>query len=215
MRSGKSRSLWWVIVVACPLAAYGASVGLQEYQSVLGSKADLVHGEQLFDTCAACHGANGAGVSDGTIPAIAGQQFRVIARQLVNFRHDQRWDDLMQHFTNNHHLAGPQDIADVAAYASALGAKHSVGHGSGEHLEHAAKVYAQLCSSCHGAAAEGDDAKGFPRLAGQHYGYLVRQLDDAAAGRRPDFPPEHVRLDENIGPPALAGIADYLSRLGP
>jgi cytochrome c553 len=215
MRSSILRSLGWLSTLALPLAAHGASVELQEYQSVLTSKADLVHGEQLFDTCAACHGAKGAGVKDGTIPAIAGQHFRVIARQLVNFRHDQRWDDLMQHFTNNHHLAGAQDIADVAAYVSALSATRSLGQGSGEHLEHAASIYAQQCAQCHGVAAEGADAKGAPRLAGQHYVYLLRQLDDAGTGRRPDFQPEHVRLDARIGHPALAGIADYLSRLGP
>ena len=205
----------WLIIVALPLAAYGASVELQEYQSVLSSKADVVHGEQLFDTCAACHGPKGNGVSDGTIPAIAGQQFRVIARQLVNFRHDKRWDERMQHFTSNHHLAGAQDIADVAAYISGMSPTHSLGQGSGEHLERAANFYAQLCAPCHGASAQGDDAKGVPRLAGQHYVYLLRQLDNAAAGLRPDFPHEHVRLDGTIGRPDLTGIADYLSRLGP
>lgn len=41
---------------------------------------------------------------------------------------------------------------------------------------------ATACASCHGARGEGQSA--FPRLAGQNAGYLARQLDDFAAGRR-------------------------------
>ena len=72
----------------------------------------------------------------------------------------------------------------------------------------------EACAACHGASAEGIDGNGSPRLAGQHYVYLVSQLDDAKAGRRPDFPPEHVHLDESIGRADLMSVADYLSRLG-
>jgi cytochrome c553 len=209
-----ARLLGWVITMALPLAAEGESFAQQEYQAVLRSTPDAVHGEQLFETCAACHGTNGAGVREGTIPAIAAQPFRVVVRQLVNFRHNKRWDEHMQHFTNNHHLAGAQDIADVAAYIGGLSSAHASGQGSGEHLERAANLYAKLCAACHGASAEGNDGNGSPRLAGQHYVYLLSQLDDAKAGRRPDFPPEHVRLDESIGRADLMGVADYLSRLG-
>lgn len=38
------------------------------------------------------------------------------------------------------------------------------------------------CSSCHGAAGEGQGS--FPRLAGLDSAYLARQLDDFATGRR-------------------------------
>lgn len=38
------------------------------------------------------------------------------------------------------------------------------------------------CASCHGAAGQGQG--NFPRLAGLNAGYLERQLDDLAAGRR-------------------------------
>jgi len=43
---------------------------------------------------------------------------------------------------------------------------------------------AQVCQGCHGAHGEGTAAKGYPRLAGQAAGYLARQLDDFASGRR-------------------------------
>jgi cytochrome c553 len=214
LKFNTQRPLGWVIVAALPFVAHGASIAQQEYASVLRSKADLVHGEKLFETCAACHGTNGGGVSDGTVPAIAAQHFRVLARELVDYRHDKRWDVRMEHFTTEHHLSGAQDIADVAAYISSVPATHSGGRGSGEYLVHGAQVYAQQCASCHGAAAEGDDLQRYPRLAGQHYEYLLRQLHDAVEGRRPNFPSEHIRLLERFQRPEFVGVADYLARLG-
>jgi cytochrome c553 len=42
------------------------------------------------------------------------------------------------------------------------------------------------CSSCHGQDAMGDDAMGTPRLAGQGYTFIVKQLKDFAADKRQD-----------------------------
>lgn len=202
----------WLLSALLPCAAYGASVAQQEYDDVLGSTPDLVHGEALFDTCAACHGPRGAGVADGSVPAIAGQPLRVLVSQLVDFRYDKRWDLRMQHFTDRHHLDGAQDIADVAGFISQLPVTRAPDHGSGEYLRHGAEVYGRLCASCHGPAAEG--AERYPRLAGQHYEYLLRQMHDALEGRRPNFPSEHVRLLQHFELADLAGVADYLSRQG-
>ena len=215
MKSDASRPLWWAIVAALPFAAQGASVAQQEYESVLRSRPDLLHGAQLFETCAACHGSNGTGLSDGTVPAIAAQRFRVLARALVDYRHDKRWDERMEHFTDDHHLSGAADVADVAAYISSLPATRSSGRGNGEYLVNGTRVYSRQCASCHGVTAEGDNQRGYPRLAGQHYVYLLRQLHDGVEGRRPGFPAEHVRLLQRLEPADFVGVADYLSRLGP
>jgi len=42
------------------------------------------------------------------------------------------------------------------------------------------------CSSCHGDDAMGSDAMGTPRLAGQGYPFLVKQLEDFATDKRMD-----------------------------
>ena len=42
------------------------------------------------------------------------------------------------------------------------------------------------CNSCHGATGLGDDNLGTPRLAGQIYSVLVKQLDDYATDKRLD-----------------------------
>lgn len=198
-----------------PIAAHADTLAQREFAAVLHAKANTAHGAMLFQACAACHRDDGSGASDGTIPAIAAQHFRVVAGELIDYRHDKRWDERMAHFTDEHHLNSVQDVADVAAYVSGLRATRSLGQGRGEYLRHGAQVYGRQCASCHGAAAEGDNQKGYPRLAGQHYEYLLRQLHDAAEGRRPDFPRAHVRLLESFQLADFAGVADYLSRLGP
>ena len=201
-----------LLIGALSGTAPAASSSQQELQAVLRSRPDLVHGQVLFETCAACHGSQGAGVSDGTVPAIAGQHFSVVVHQLVDYRHGRRWDMRMEHFTEQHSLNGVQDMADVAAFISQMAVTRAPDHGSGEYASRGEQLYASRCRSCHGANAEGDEHN--PRLAGQHYGYLLQQMHYGLEGQRPNFPAEHLRLLQPLEPADLAGVADYLSRLG-
>jgi len=207
--------LGWLFAGLSPLTAHGAANAQKEFASVLRCKPNEEHGRILFDTCAACHGANGAGASDGTVPAVAAQHFRVVVHELVSFRHEGRSEPRMVHFTDEHHLSGVQDIADVAAHISALPPTRSSGPGRGEAIKQGAQVYAQRCASCHGKAGEGNNVKRYPRLAGQHSEYLLDQLQEAVESRRPHFPTAHIRLLQSINRPDFVGLADYLSRLGP
>jgi cytochrome c553 len=79
------------------------------------------------------------------VPAIAGQHFRVIVKQLVDYRHDKRWDIRMEHFTDRHLLAGPQDLADIAGFVSRLPRPALVAHGNGEALQRGTSVYFRDC----------------------------------------------------------------------
>jgi cytochrome c553 len=54
-----------------------------------------------------------------------------------------------------------------------------------------------------------------PRLAGQHYEYLVRQLNETANGERPGMDPAHVERLRQLTEQQRRGIADYLSRMSP
>jgi cytochrome c553 len=54
-----------------------------------------------------------------------------------------------------------------------------------------------------------------PRLAGQHYAYLMRELEQTAAGERPGMDAEHVKRIRKMSLEERQGIADYLSRLSP
>jgi cytochrome c553 len=207
MQQFRLRPIAWFLLAALPIAAYAASAG-QEYAEVLRSKPDPAHGAVRYAICAACHGAEGAGVADGSVPAIAAQRFRVIVRELVDFRHDRRWHTQMEHFADEHNLGDAQSLADVARYISALKPVAGAGTGNGAAVNTGAMLYARACASCH-------DRSPYPKLAGQHYEYLLRQMDDAATGRRSNFAPEHVRLLQRIGRDESAAVADYLSRSAP
>lgn len=214
MRFKSLRSLGWLFIVALPLATHGASSVPEEYKAVVHSKPDKSHGEKLFEVCAACHGRDGGGERDGRVPAIANQHFRVLAKELVDFRHDQRWDALMEHYSDEHNLGDTQNLADVAAYIAGLTTVSLPGVGDGKRLREGAAIYARSCASCHGAAGEGNNARRIPRLAGQHYAYLLREMHDAVDGRRPNFSRAHVRLLAHFERSDFEGLADYLSRAG-
>lgn len=178
---------------------------------------NLENGAELYQTCAACHGEDGRGTEDGEIPAIAGQHGSVLLKQLTDFRHDQRWDERMRNFTDRHHLGSPQDLTDVAAYVANLRRFPATakGIGDGTALGDGASTYFQKCERCHGPLGQGNLLLRRPRLAGQHYGYLLRQLQETAAGKRPGMDRSHVDMLKGVSPEELRGVADYLSRVSP
>jgi len=200
----------WITV-----AAPAASTSRQELMEAMRSKPNLDRGAELFRTCAVCHGPAGGGTLDGGVPRIAGQHRSVLAKQLVDYRHDRRWDLRMEHFADNHHLVDAQAIADVTGYIQSLTVDVPPGVGAGELVERGAEIYSERCSSCHGRSAEGDAKTFVPRIAGQHYEYLMRQIYDAVDGRRPNFSVAHVRLLAHLDRDDIVGVADFLSRLKP
>jgi cytochrome c553 len=198
-----------------PLPVSAMPVVQQEFLEAMQAKPALNRGADSFTTCAACHGPNGAGTADGAIPRIGGQHLTVLVKQLVEFRHGGRWDLRMENFADRHHLADVQAIADVAAYVNGLEPAASSGIGPGDLVTHGASVYLRNCASCHGPSGEGDASRNTPKIGGQHFEYLRRQIYDAVDGRRPEFPPAHVRLLARLEHDDIVGLADYLSRLGP
>jgi cytochrome c553 len=204
-----------ITVAALPAVASATSASRQEYVDATRATANLEKGAGLFSTCAACHGKSGEGTSDGSVPAIGGQHLPVLVKQLVDFRHNRRWDIRMEHFADRHHLNNAQDIADVAGYVNQLPTRQQTGVGDGKTVGHGATVYFQHCESCHGATGQGGVKKQVPRLAGQHYEYLLRQFHDTADGRRPNMNQDHVRVFRGLEMQDFVGLADYLSRLIP
>ena len=194
------------------LVASAAGDASREFAQVLRSRPNLEHGAELFRDCAACHGTDGGGSEDGDVPRIAGQHFNVLVRQLVDYRHETRWDIRMEHYAGRRLLSDPQAIADVAAYASELDGHAPRGVGDGQHVSHGAAIYAARCAQCHGTSGQGNSKEVVPRLAGQHYEYLLRQMYDAVDGRRPNFSRTHVRLLARLERDDLVGVADFLSR---
>ncbi len=171
-------------------------------------------GSRLYAPCVVCHQLNAWGSPDGAIPNLAGQQPRYLERQLALFRSGARVDTAMQVVTAHRTFGNPEDIVALARYLSDLVANPDPVKGSGEHLALGAELYARICAACHGVAGRGAPGNRVPRIAGQHYPYLRRQIEDAAALHKDLAPPEMTGALRAIRPEERDALADYISRLG-
>lgn len=209
----KARTLLIMLVLAVPALGIAATPTGRDLAQATRAKPDLEHGAQLFTQCVSCHGGNGAGRENGETPRIAGQHRAVLLKQLVDFRHGRRWDFRMEEQAKDHHLKTPQDIADVAAFIAQLDGGGQRGIGDGIHSTDGARIFGARCASCHAANGAGNAQDAVPRLAGQHYGYLLRQMYDTVDGRRPAMPRVHPRQIEPLDFEQVRGVADFLSRI--
>lgn len=132
------------------------------------------------EVCSSCHGPRGESVSSA-FPRLAGQQAQYVEVQLKAFRDRTRGDPMAQAYMWG--MASQLDdgsIASLAAYYSSQKPVH--GSGAAKGAEQGKAIYekgvdganAQPCATCHGKDAEGNAI--YPRLAGQHSEYLVKQL---------------------------------------
>jgi cytochrome c553 len=207
-----THGLMAALLAVCACVGSDANAA-SELSAALAATPDLAQGERIYRTCAACHGEDGGGVADGTVPAIGGMPAALVMRQLVNFRQEKRNDIRMEHFADANHLGSAQDIANVAAWTATLVRRTPAGIGDGQSLQLGARAFLRACQSCHGALGRATKDGVMPGLAGQHQVYLERQLRDAAAGRRPSMTATHRAAVRGLSEAELAGVTDYLSRM--
>jgi len=184
-----------------------------QLKDVMAMQPDIAHGKKVYEICAACHEKNGWGKRDGTFPVIAGQHHNVILKQIVDVRTRKRQNPTMYPFIDPKLLGGWQSLADVAAYVNQLPPDPKPGTGNGKNVKAGEAVYQQKCAVCHGKSGEGDNAKFYPRLQGQHYGYLKRELEFIQGGFRKNADPAMLAQLKALSADDIDAVADYLSRL--
>jgi cytochrome c553 len=168
-------------------------------------------GEEIYQVCSSCHLPTGEGQQDGTMPQLAGQRRGVLIKQMTDIRSGLRDNPSMYPYVAR--LDGPQALADVAAYIETLPIPTDNGTGPGVDLGRGEGIYVEQCSRCHGVAGEGMAEAFYPRLAGQHYRYLVRQIIDIAGGRRGNANPDMAQVVAVLSAKDIASVADYISRM--
>lgn len=136
---------------------------------------DLAAGEQKAAVCMGCHGPKGKSGS-AQWPNLAAQQSTYLVNQLNAFKSGTRSNPMMQSMAAN---LSNDDINNLAAYFSS---QPSVSAGGDPALAKSGQSKASMCLGCHGSSAEGNGQ--FPRLAGQHPEYLVKQLNSFKEGVR-------------------------------
>ncbi len=129
--------------------------------------------------CGTCHGPQGNSTQP-KFPRLAGQNAGYLAAQLKAFRSQGRGDpDAVSYMWGMASELDDDTIAALAAYYAAQ--KPGAGRGSSV-TSRGREIYEQgipsqgvpACAGCHGADAHG--LQEFPRLAGQHSQYVLKQL---------------------------------------
>lgn len=165
-------------------------------------KYDPDNAQEILETCAGCHGRTAAGGKAGQYPRLAGLDERYIARQLRAFKARERINIPMYPYATERELPAG-DVRDIArllaqielptkppppdtvmsAYQRlvAAAAAFNVPRVDGD-IERGGELYDDECGECHGEDGWGEDD--VPQLAGQHTGYLRRQIQEFRSGRR-------------------------------
>ena len=186
-----------------------------EKLKALKLKGDKSNGEEAYEVCGACHLSSGAGRRDGTFPQLAGQHSTVLIKQMADIRAGLRDNPIMYPFAVS--LSDPQELADVAAYIQSLCIPTD--HGQYDAADAAAQIakgkqlYERQCLECHGKNGEGDRAKFYPLIAGQHYKYLLRQMTEIRDGKRRNANPDMVKAIKPYTDDMLVAISAYQSSL--
>lgn len=142
--------------------------------------------------CSSCHGADGNSINP-VFPRLAAQQKDYLVNQLKNLKAQTRTDkdahDYMWGLTRS---LDDKTIEGLAVYYSSQ--KPVPGEVTDPRLMEQGKAIFEKgikerdvppCATCHGANAEGMGM--FPRLAGQHRQYIIRQIQVFHTNQRPNW----------------------------
>lgn len=217
---------YFLLVVSLSFApvafAWDGSIGgvdgsISEADRALLLMPNVENGKKLYaeKRCISCHGVDGMGSSSakGVFPRIAGQHTSVILKQLSDFRSGNRASVIMKPYALPENVGGQQAMADVAGYINTLTGSDSFKKGDESDAKAGQAVYEKGCISCHGASGEGNDFQRFPRLQGQHYDYLVAQVESMKQGLRKRSNPDMLKVIEPMNDDEIKQVAAYLSHL--
>ncbi len=170
--------------------------------------------------CTSCHGLSGQGYRGYLpIPRLAGQQGEYFENQLTAFEESKREKIKGLRMSKVHQLsAGTR--AQLAAYFQDLHARPAGGgskslEGTGKKIfeEGIPEANVPACSACHGPDAMGVGVN--PRLAGQLYPYVVKELANWSKERQADEGTAAVMapIAQSMNKAQIEAVASYLSRL--
>ncbi len=183
-----SKASWTRLTASAALLAITAMAALAQAQDTPGGNETA---RRAIHVCAACHGDGGRSKT-AAYPALAGQPAMYTARQLKDFRAQQRAEtDAKAYMWGVSALLDDETIQSLADYYAVQAPLPGHARAPAAALRAGQQIFenglpakgVRACASCHGDKAEG--AAGFPRLAGQHADYLTRQLKVFSTALRP------------------------------
>ena len=169
---------------------------------------DVEAGRAKSQACAACHGADGNS-QVGQFPNLAGQTWRYIYVQLKDYKEGRRTDPVMTAMAAS---LSRQDMIDLGNFYAAQPSKPSTFKADETKIKLGlAKANETLCSMCHLGGFSGQNE--IPRVAGQQYDYIVKQMLDFKARRRTNDAGNMTSVAQTLSETDIENLAHYITSL--
>ncbi len=211
MKKAASIVALWMLIASAP------AVGSDDHPFIDG---DPERGEELSQTCIACHGPQGNS-EESEWPNIAGQHAGYTYKQLKDYqRGEERANAQMAGM-----VAGlsDQDMRDLALYYEEQDHKVvGAGDDRDELVERGRVIYmggipsagVAACIACHGPQGKGNPGADYPIVGGQWAAYLRDQLEQYRSGERANDPEGMMRsLAENMSDEDIEAVSEYMAGL--
>ena len=160
------------------------------------------------ETCAACHGPNGNSTQP-QYPILAGQTSRYLYLQLRDFQEGRRSDPQMSPMAAGLSRDEMRALADWFAAQKPAPVNFKVDPEKAKLGK--AKADETLCTMCHLGGFAGQNE--IPRVAGQHYEYVVKQLSDFKARRRTNDAGNMTSVANTLSDEDIRNLAQYVAGL--
>lgn len=191
---------------------FGATVMRRILASLLLASAGFAVHAQPADAvppkaaiCAACHGAQGT-PTQPAYPILAGQTARYLYLELLDFQAGRRKNELMSPMVVGMTRDEMHALADYYAQQKTP-VQSRVGDPA---LARLGKLKADetLCTMCHLGGFTGQNE--IPRVAGQNYEYIVKQLEDFRARRRTNDAGSMTSVAGTLSEQDIVNLANYI-----
>jgi cytochrome c553 len=174
----------------------------------LHARADAEAGKAKAQVCVACHGPMGNS-TDPDCPILAGQNARYIYLQLRDYKEGRRSDPHMSPAAANLSREDMQDLADYFAAQKLVPVRFKADNAS---IEAGRKKAAEvLCTMCHQGGFSGQNE--IPRVTGQPYPYIVKQLQDFRSHTRTNDAGNMASVTRNLTDEDIRNLAAYINNL--
>lgn len=160
------------------------------------------------EVCGACHGADGNSPAP-IFPNLAGQTQRYIYLQLKDYKEGRRKHELMSPQAAN---LTKQQMNDLGYWFASQKAKSTGFKADSAKVVEGKKVADNaLCPMCHLGGFSGQNE--VPRVAGQHYDYILKQLMDFKYKRRTNDAGNMQSVVRTLSDEDLERLANYAASL--
>jgi cytochrome c553 len=158
--------------------------------------------------CVACHGPGG-NAPQAQFPILAGQTARYLYLQLRDFQEGRRNDPQMSPMAKDLSRDDMRELADY--FAAQKPAQQNFKSDPQKVKLGRAKAEETLCTMCHLGGFAGQNE--IPRVAGQHYDYVVKQLRDFKDKRRTNDAGNMSAVSKTLSDADIENLGHFLAGL--